>query len=80
METAGGGGGGAVAALPQQWGKGGGVDLRSALYCLTAQASSPVERTSRVGPDRQYFFYQSQIVPERRSPWDLRSHGEYMNW
>ena len=34
----------------------GGVDFLPVLYCLTAQASSPVERTSRVGPDRQYFL------------------------
>ena len=52
METAGGRG----PRWPQQWGRGGGVDFLPALYWLTAQASSPVEKTSRVGPDKQYFL------------------------
>ena len=41
---------------PQQWGRGEGVDLRPALYCLAAQASSLVKRASRIGPDRQHFL------------------------
>ena len=51
--------GGSRAALAAAVGRGEGIDLRPALYCLitlTAQASSPVKRTSRVVPDRQYFL------------------------